>query len=185
MFTSITTNLGNGVLLNTRENLASSRSDGLELTANTDLGRHVTLNFSGNVFQRMIDASNLGYSSSQSDLSWLAKMGVTVHLGPATQVQLNVNYRASQLTPQGYRGPTFVANAGIRRDLWQKKAALVLTVSDLFKSLKEEYHIDTPVLREDIVRRRTSRIIYLGITYNFGQPGKKPKDDTLKFDESL
>ena len=79
----------------------------------------------------------------------------------------------------------FLANFGLRHDLWQKKAALVLTVSDLFNSLKSENIVNTPLLREDIVMRRSSRIIYLGITYNFGQPGKKSKDDALKYDNSL
>jgi outer membrane receptor protein involved in Fe transport len=184
-FTSVTTNLGNGVLLNTRENLAVNRATGLELTANTDVGRAVTLNLSTNTFFNTIDAANLGYSSSQTDVSWLAKAGVTLRFGPATQVQVNANYSSARLTPQGERRPTHVANLGVRHDLWGKKASLVLTVSDLFNSLKEENVINTPVLREDLVRRRSARIIYLGVVYNFGSPGKKSKDDPLKFDNSL
>jgi len=184
-FTNITTDLGNGILLNTRENLAVNRASGLELTANADLGSHVTLNFSSNTFFNTIDAANLGYSSSRSDVSWLAKAGVSVRLSPATQFQFNANYASARLTPQGERRPTFVANAGFRHDFWHKKAALVLTVSDLFNTLKEEYRIATPLLQEDLVRRRSARIVYLGFSYNFGQPGKKSKDDPLKFDNSL
>ncbi len=184
-FTNITTDLGNGILLNTRENIAVNRASGLELTANVDVGGHVTLNFSSNTFFNTIDAANLGYSSSRSDVSWLAKAGVSVRLSPTTQFQLNGNYASARLTPQGERRPTFVANAGFRHDLWLKKAALVLTVSDLFNSLKEENVIDTPLLHEDLVRRRSARIVYLGFSYNFGQPGKKAKDDPLKFDNSL
>ena len=184
-FTNLTTNLGNGILLNTRENLAVNRASGLELTANADVGGHLTLNFSSNTFFNTIDASNLGYSSNKSDLSWLAKGGVTLRLTPATQLQLNANYASARLTPQGERRPTFVANAGLRHDLWRKKAALVLTVSDLCNSLKEEYLINTPLLHEDITRRRSARIIYLGLTYSFGSPARKAKDDPLKFDNSL
>ena len=184
-FTILTTNLGNGVLLTTQENLSVARSSGLEMTANTDLGRRVSIDFNGNVLERTIDASDLGFSSSRSSLYWQAKLGATVRLGASTQMQLNTRYASARQTPQGERSPSYVTNIGLRQDLWQKKAALVLTVSDLFNSLKEGYHVDTPGLREDIVRRRSARIIYLGITYNFGQPGKKSKDDTLKFDESL
>ncbi len=184
-FTSLTTSLGNGILLTTRENLAVNRASGLELTANAELGGHVTLNFSSNTFFNTIDASNLGYSSSRSDGSLLAKVGLTWRLTPATQVQLNTKYASARLTPQGEQRPMYVANVGLRHDLWQKQAALVLTVSDLFNSLKNESIVNTPLLHEDIVQRRSSRIIYLGITYNFGQPGKKSKDDPLKFDNSL
>ena len=184
-FTNITTNLGNGILLNTRQNLAVNRASGVELTANTDLSRQLTVNFSTNLFFNSIDASNLGYSSTRSDVSLLAKAGATLRLGTATQLQFNANYSSARITPQGERRPTFVANAGLRHDVWHKKAAVILAVSDLFSSLKEENVIHTPLLEEDIIRRRSSRIIYLGFTYNFGQPGKKSKDDTLKFDNAL
>ena len=184
-FTSVTRAIGNGVLFSTRENLAVNRSTGLELTANTELGRLVTLNFSSNTFFNTIDASNLGFSGNKSDISWLAKAGATLHLPHDTLLQFNANYSSARLTPQGERRPSFVANAGLRHDLWKKKAALVLTVSDIFNSLREASVFDTPALREEITRRRSSRIVYLGFVYNFGQPSKKSKDDLLKFDNSL
>ena len=184
-FTSITTDLGNAVLLNTRTNLGVSRATGVELTANTELGSLFALNFSSNTFFNTIDASNLGFTGTKSDVSWLAKGGATLHLPRNTLLQLNANYVSTRLTAQGSRGPSFYANLGVRHDLWDKKAAVVLTVSDLFNSLKETTVIDTPLLQESIVRRRSSRIVYLGFVYNFGHPTKKPKDDPLKYDNSL
>jgi outer membrane receptor protein involved in Fe transport len=184
-FTNFTTDLGGGVLLTTHENLATSNAAGLEVTANTDLGPHVSLNFSSNTFYNTIDASNLGFSSSRSDISWLAKLGVTLHLPHSTQMQFNGNYSSARLTAQGERRPTYVANLGLRHDLASKKAAIVLTVSDLFNSLKESYVLDTPLLHEEVTRRRSARIVYVGFLYNFGKPAKKQKDDPLKFDNSL
>ena len=184
-FTTVTRDLGGGVLLTTRENLAVSRASGLELTANGDLGKYVTLNFSSNVFFNTIDASNLGFTSTKSDVSWTAKLGATVHLRKDTLLQFNTNYMSVRLTPQGSRRPAYVANTGLRHEFGQKKTAVVLTVSDLFNSLKETTVLDTPALREQIVRRRSSRIVYLGLVYNFGQATKKAKDEQLKFDNSL
>ena len=184
-FTSVTTNLGQGVLLSTRENLAVNRASGLELTANTDLGRSVTLSFSSNTFFNTLDASNLGFRGSKSDVSWLAKLALTWRFAPNTQLQANTNTSSARLTPQGERRPTAVANFGLRHDLWKKKAAVSLTVSDVFNSLKEEYRLDTPQLHEEIIRRRSARIIYLGFSCKFGAPAKKSKDDGLKFDNSL
>ena len=158
---------------------------GLEVTANTDFGKLASLNFSSNTFYNTIDASNLGFSASKSDVSWLAKLGVTLHLPRDTQVQFNTNYSSARLTPQGERRPTWVANLGARHDFAKKKAAVVLTVSDLFNSLKETNVLDTPLLKETVMRRRSSRIVYLGFIYNFGAPAKKNKDDSLKFDNSL
>jgi len=41
------------------------------------------------------------------------------------------------------------------------------------------------LLKEEITRRRSARIIYLGLIYNFGTQAKKPKDDSLKFDNQI
>jgi outer membrane receptor protein involved in Fe transport len=184
-FTNVTRDIGNSVLLTTQENLASSRSSGLELSTTTDLGKAVVLNFSSNTYFNTIDASNLGFSGTKSDISWSAKLGASVRLTKTALVQFNTNYASTRLTPQGSRRPTFIANLGLRKEFGQKRTAVVLTVSDLFNTLKESYLLDTPQLKEEITRRRSSRIIYLGLSYNFGQQSKKNKDETLKFDESI
>ena len=183
--TNVTSDIGNGVLLTTKENLSVSRFTGLELTANADVGSWLSFNASTNTYFNTIDASNLGFSSSKSDVSWIGKLGASIHLPAGTLLQFNTNYTSRRLTPQGTRQPTFVANLGLRKEIWKKKAAIVLTVSDLFNSLSDKVELDTPGLREEFVRRRSSRVIYVGFTYNFGQPSKKSKDDTLKFYNSL
>jgi outer membrane receptor protein involved in Fe transport len=186
-FTNVTRDIGNSVLLTTHENLATSRSTGVELAATADLGKAVTLNFSSNTFFNSIDASNLGFTGTKSDVSWSAKLGASVHLAKNTLFQFNTNYASSRLTPQGSRRPTFVANFGLRQEFLQKKLAVALTVSDVFNSLKEASLLDTPLLKEEVTRRRSARIIYLGFTYNFGKAGKKTKDDhdPLKFDNQI
>lgn len=45
--------------------------------------------------------------------------------------------------------------------------------------------LNTPFLQETVTRRRSSRILYARFLYNFGKPAKKPKDDPMKFDNSL
>ncbi|MDB6126726.1 MAG: TonB-dependent receptor [Verrucomicrobia bacterium] len=183
--TNVTSDIGNGVLLTTKENLSVSRFTGLELTANADVGKWLTFNASTNTYFNTIDASNLGFSSSKSDVSWIGKLGASFRLPAGTLLQFNTNYTSRRLTPQGTRQPTFVANLGLRKEIWKKKAAIVFTVSDVFNSLRDKVVLDTPVLREEFVRRRSARVIYVGFTYNFGTPSKKSKEETLKFDNSL
>jgi hypothetical protein len=89
------------------------------------------------------------------------------------------------VTPQGERRPTSVVNLGVRHDLWQKQAAITLTVSDVFDSLRETVLLNTPLLQQEVTRRRSARIVYVGFLYNFGQASRKTKDDPLKFDNAL
>ena len=183
--TDVARYLDNTTLLTTKENLGTSRSGGLELGANTRLRDRLSLNFSANAYRNEIDASNLGFSARRATFAWDAKLNTTYDVTKATLVQLNANYTAKRLTPQGYRYPTKVANLGLRHNFADRKFALIFTVSDVFSSLRERTHIDTPVLRQDITRRRSSRIAYVGFIYNYGKPAKKPKKDDLQFDNTL
>jgi outer membrane receptor protein involved in Fe transport len=172
------------VLLTTKENLATSRSSGLELAATRSFGSLMSLNFSSNVYRNQIDASNLGFSTHKSAIAWNAKLSANIHASKNDLIQFNTNYTAKRLTPQGYRLPTYVANIGLRHDFKDKKLAMILTVSDVFNSLKDRTHLDTPALHEDITRRRSPRILYVGFIYNFGKPAKKAKED-MQFDNQL
>jgi hypothetical protein len=103
----------------------------------------------------------------------------------ADSLQVDSNYSARRLTAQGYRLPSTFANLGWRHDFKDRKYAFTLTVSDVFDSLREHTVIDTPTLHDEITRRRSSRIIYAGFIYNFGQPARKGKKDDLQFDTTL
>jgi outer membrane receptor protein involved in Fe transport len=184
-FTTVTRYIDSVTLLTTHENLASNRSGGLELAATTTLGPRVSLNFSSNAFYSEVDATNLGFNGHRSAVAWDAKLNADWHVSKTAVIQLSTNYSAKRLTAQGYRLPTYVASLGLRHDFKAKNIAFVLTVSDLFNSLKERTVIDTPVLHDDSTRRRSSRIIYAGFVCNFGKPTKKKKDDALQFDDQL
>lgn len=181
-FTTVTRYIDSTTLLTTHENLADSRSGGLELAATANAGSKVSLNFSSNAFYSEIDASNLGFSGTKSAIAWNAKLSANLHAAKSTLVQFNTNYNGRRLTPQGYRLPTVVANIGLKHDLADKKTSLILTLSDIFDSQRERTLIDTPTLHDEITRRRSARILYAGIIYNFGKGKKKAKDDTLPFD---
>jgi hypothetical protein len=51
----------------------------------------------------------------------------------------------------------------------------------VFNSLRNKTIIDTPELYENIIRRRSARIIYAGLTYTFGNQKKKE----IEYDNKL
>jgi outer membrane receptor protein involved in Fe transport len=184
-FTTVTRYIDPVTLLTTQENLSSNRSGGLELAATTELWSKVSVNASANAFRSEIDAKNLGFAGKRSTIAWDAKLNLSWRATKVDTVQVDANYSARRLTAQGYRLPTALANVGWRHDFKDRKYAFTLTVSDVFDSLKERTVIDTPTLHDEIMRRRSSRIIYAGFIYNFGKPTKKGKKDDLQFDTSL
>jgi outer membrane receptor protein involved in Fe transport len=184
-FTSVTTALNDSTLLSTMKNLSSEQSAGFEIVAAGNFAKVVTANFSLNSFYEEIDASNLGFSAKKSTWTWSGSLNCNVTLPFAAMVQVNANYRSARLTPQGENRPSFVMNLGLRQDLLDEKLSIVLTVSDMLKTLNRKNELDAPWLSQLTVNNRDSQIIYLGIAYHFGQPSKKSKEKSLQYDNQL
>ena len=183
--TSITKYLNDSVLLNTKVNLSKSSSAGFEFIVATTLAKIININFSSNTFYNTIDASSLGYSSNKSNISYLLKLNSSINLTKSSVVQLNSSYSSERLTPQGKQLPSYVMNMGFRHEFLKKKAAFLFTVSDAFNSLRNNSVLDTPELYQKVIRRRSARMVYAGISYTFGKQLKKSKENALKFDNQL
>jgi hypothetical protein len=169
-------------VLRTHTNLSSGRALGTSLILSGSVSNYLTSNLSVDVFRNQIDASNLGYSSSKSVLSWSGVLTCNVNVARGTMVQLNAKYNSARLTPQGEYAPSHVVNVGVRQDLMANKLSLVLTAADVFKTLRREVTINTPSLTQAVVNRRDAQIVYLGLTYSFGRAPKKGKEETLQYD---
>lgn len=182
--TTLTQYIDSNTQLSTKTNLNSSSSTGLEFALSGQLATWLSLNASLNGYRNQIDASDIGFSSKKSITAWSSKFSSNITLSPRTMLQINTNYYAKRLTPQGYRLPSWVMNIGLRRELVPSKAYLTLTISDVFDSLEEKTTVDTAELQRTTLRKRSPRTVYLGITYHFGQ-SKKSKDSEFKFDEIL
>ena len=111
--------------------------------------------------------------AATATFSWDAKLGANFHLSPSTLFQLNTYYRSARINPQGKSNPTFYVNTGLRQEVLQNRASVILTVSDVFNTLNRENIIDTPELYQKESRKRNSQIIYVGFTYRFGKSAKK------------
>jgi outer membrane receptor protein involved in Fe transport len=184
-FTTVSQFLNSTTLLTTEENLASSSAGGLELISSTSPVKHLTLNLTADAFRSQIDASNLGFSTHESSMAYSGKFNAEYELSKVSMLQFNAVYTAKRLTPQGYRMPTFVSNVGYKHDFKNKNLSVVLTVSDLFNTLKEETILNTPQLKDDSMRKRSSRIVYASVIYTFGGSKKKGKNDSIQYDNNL
>jgi outer membrane receptor protein involved in Fe transport len=184
-FTSVTEPLNDSTLLTTMKNLSSEQSAGFELVAAGNIAKVVAANFSLNSFYEEIDASNLGFSAKKSTWTWSGSLNCNVTLPFAMMMQVNSNYRSARLTPQGQNHPSFVMNVGLRQDLLDEQLSIVLTVSDILKTLNRKNELNAPWLDQVTVNNRDSQIIYLGISYHFGRPAKKSKEKSLQYDNAL
>ena len=184
-FTTITRAVNDTLLVTTRGNLSSDQSGGLEIVLSADFGGFLTAHWSGNAFVQQIDATNLGFSGKKSTTSWSSILTLSANLGETSRMQVNANYNSIRLTPQGETSPSYVINTGFRQDFLDKKFSLVLTVADVFKTLKRELTLNTAALDRDFLNRRDAQIFYVGLTYHFGSQPQKTKEEPLKYDDNI
>jgi outer membrane receptor protein involved in Fe transport len=184
-FTSVTIPLNDTVLLTTEQNLSNDQSAGLELIFSAKAGDFFSANLNTNFFYNQIDASDLGYSSRKSIYAMNSNFNSSFTLSKTTMLQVNCNYRSARLTPQGKSYSSFVLNAGLRQDLFKKKFSLILTASDILKTMRFKNELNTSDLRQVSYSRRDARVIHFGISYRFGKTIKKPAEEKLEFDNNL
>jgi outer membrane receptor protein involved in Fe transport len=166
-FTDVVRDLGGGVLLTTKENLAESRSGGLELVANGRLHRKLSYNLSGTAYYNEIAATNLGLAEDKSGYSFQARGSLNYQATPKDMFQVNGFVVGEQLTPQGYRASFGMLNLGYRRQL-TPKLTLNVNVQDALGTMRQKFVVDTPVLRDSFEFKPNARAAFVSLTYAFG-----------------
>ena len=185
-FTTVTKPINDTVLLTTRENLSNDQSAGFEFIASFNTPKFFSANLSTNIFYNVIDAGNLGILQKKSIVSFSTNFISTFTFTPNTQLQLSCNYRSARQTAQGQFFPTFVINMGARQDLFKKKLAITLTLSDVFKTLQQKITLNTAYFHQTAITSRDARVLYIGFSYRFGSSNtKKPVAEKMQFDNNL
>lgn len=172
--TDVLVDLGGGVLLTTKANLARSRSGGLEFVANRSLTSTLSLNLTGTALWNQIDASSLGFAGDRSGYSLSGRASFDWQATPVDLVQVNLVVTGKSITAQGYIEPTFTTNLGYRRkvnDRW----FLTVTATDIFDTQETRVITDGPDVNGTSVRKGSSRGLFVGLRYRFG--AAKPQRD--------
>jgi hypothetical protein len=178
--TDVITTLANGALLTTKENLSQSRAAGLELVANGHLTKTLSYNLSTNLYWNEIDASGqgleqlVGFAGRRSAFEVGGRGSFTWQATPKDTLQYNGQLNAKRLLPQGYADPQFISFLGYRHKFNDSLSAVV-TVQDVFNTVKFRQVIDTPTLSERVVGRPHVQAAYVGLTWSFGAAQKKPQ----------
>ncbi|WP_307351124.1 outer membrane beta-barrel family protein [Caulobacter ginsengisoli] len=172
--TDETIDLGGGVLLTTKANLARNRSGGLELVANRSLTKTLRLNLTGTAYWTQIDVGSLGYGRDRSAWSVGGRASLDWDISPSDLLQAQAVVTAKRIMPQGYAEPTFGLNLGYRHKLTDR-LLLTITASDVLDSLDRRIVLDAPGLKGVSASSSTTRGVFIGLRYRFGS-GKPQRD---------
>ena len=168
--TDVVRDIGNGVLLTTKANLAKSRAGGLELVANARLTPKISYTISGNAAWNEIGATDLGFAETRSTWTVSGYAALNIQATPKDFIQISGFATGKRLTPQGYKEPTGMLLLGYRHK-FNDRLSGVVTVQDALKTFGDRLVVDTPALRNRRDMDLDLRAVFIGITYGFGGQG--------------
>jgi outer membrane receptor protein involved in Fe transport len=168
--TDVVRDIGNGVLLTTKANLAKSRAGGLELVANAKLTPKVSYTISGNAAWNQLGATDLGFPGERSTWTVSGYAALNVQATPKDFVQISGFATGKRLTPQGYKEPTGMLLLGYRHK-FNDRLSGVVTVQDALKTFGDRTVINTTALRSRRDLDLDLRAVFVGFTYGFGGKG--------------
>lgn len=182
--TEVSKYIDSGVLLTTKENLQSSQNAGIEMIMNMPVTHWFDFNLNLNGYYNQIDASKLGFGKNKDTFSWSVLLNADFRPFRHYTAQLNVRYRSSTLVPQGKRDGDFRVNLGMKYDIPGIGLSILASVTDLFDTYRKSFTLNTPELKQKVVKRRNPRIFYLGVAWKFGSKNKR-ENSKIEYDEGL
>ena len=172
-FTTIETHPGDSLVVTTIDNLDTQRSAGFETVVSFTPSDAINLDLGGNVFYTRINAANLGYSRRKDILTGDLRANMSFDVTNSTSIQLNAFYYFPQITPQGRRNRYFFLNGGLRQQLFNNRASLTLTGTDVFHTYQLKRTINSNILSQVASIRRKQPVLYFGFTWRFNSATQK------------
>jgi outer membrane receptor protein involved in Fe transport len=181
--TDFISDLGGGVFLTTRANLATAERAGVELVANGKLTKTLSYNGSATFYWNEIDPRIGGLSAPRSGSTATVRANLNWQPKPKDFFQLNAVYAGKQLLPQGYRRSGAVLNLGYRRKV-SDRLSLLVTGQNVLDSARQVVVFQTPTLRDRVRQTGAGRILLFGLFYNIGaQNGRRKQEPGFDFQQ--
>jgi outer membrane receptor protein involved in Fe transport len=179
--TDVVQDLGGGVFLTTRANLATSQRAGIEAIANGKFSKTLGYNASATFQWNEIDPRLGGASTPRSGTTGTFRANLTWQPTAKDYFQINGFYSGDQLVAQGYRQSGGMLNLGYRRKV-NDRFSLVLTAQNLLDSAQQRFVVDTPLIRDRITQRGMGRVFMLTLNYTLGSQGNRRRSDAIEFE---
>ena len=86
---------------------------------------------------------------------------------------MNAYYRFPKITPQGERSQYYYINAGLKQQLFNNKASVTVTATDVFHTYKVTRSFQSNDLNQIATFQRKLPVVYIGFTWRFNNYKEK------------
>lgn len=157
------------------DNVGRELAYGFETDFSKKVGEKLKLNASGRVFRS--EVISLAANIDNRIWSYSGNLNAFLELPLKMRASAYVTYDGPRAIAQGTRPGVFVANLGVRRDFFERKATLSVSVQDLFLSRIYRSELSTATYVQSSLYHRTNRFAGVTFHYRFGRISASGGDD--------
>lgn len=174
------------VIMSSYNNSDNSEAYGVEFTLRNSLWKNAELSSNINLYNSRVDASNVESNLVNERFTWFIKENFSWRLPKDFSFQVSGEYRSraafspssgrryhgwggSTNTAQGYTIERWFVDLGLRKDFFDRKLNLSLSVSDLFRTSYSGSHSESQFFVQDTRRIRNPQEVRLNLSYRFGK----------------
>lgn len=157
-------------------NLARNRATGLELISKADLFKGFNVTGNLNLFYNNFSGSEEFNIAGNDGFNWNAKLMANAQLLPGLSAQVNMDYMARRITPQGRGREVFGTDAALKMDILKKKGSLSFNMRDVFNSRRWGMITETADFDREFRRRMRGRMSTLTFSYRFGNSDNQQRN---------
>jgi len=158
-------------------NISRNESTGFELISKVTFNPNISTTANFNAFYTKYHGSEEYNLKPTDGYNWDANLNTEVKLSKVLSGQVRAQYNAPRTRAQGTYIANFVMDAGLKMDLLEKRANILLNVSDLFNQRKFGGTTVTEQFSQEFERRWMRRMFTVSLSYNFGQQDATSRND--------
>jgi outer membrane receptor protein involved in Fe transport len=150
-------------------NLNNAINAGAEMMWRNDWKKWFNTTLSANVYSIYLNSNNINGTINDRSWTYTGKLLTLIKPVKGIDIQINSNYNAPFITPQGKIKAVYYTDISVKKDIFKKSGSLTVGVTDIFDT--RQFAIDTffENITQDVIRKRESRIFTLGFNYRFGK----------------
>lgn len=158
----------NSVTYSKWENLTSRTLSGFEFIAKVNATKDFDFTFNLNLININYKANELYQLPSRKGFSYNSNLTMNYRMTPTFSAQVRSEYNSSRVMAQGKMNAMKGIDVALKKDVFNKKASVMLNVRDVFNSRKMEGYTETSQLISNFERRWMKRMVTLSVSYRFG-----------------
>lgn len=150
------------------ENMTSRNLSGFEFISKINATKDFDFTFNLNLIHIQYNANPDYDIKERKDFAYNANLTANYRFTPTFSAQVRGEYNSSRVMAQGQMNTMKGMDLALKKDVFKKKASIMLNVRDVFNSRKMNGVTETSQLISNFEHRWMKRMVTLSLSYRFG-----------------